>query len=176
MATTVSEGLLPEIEHEFSMTRKMLEQVPEDKLSWKPHEKSMTLGRLAGHVAEMPNWAFHTVNAESLDISPKADGAFEAHVMESRKDTLGKFDAWHAEALAALSTTSDEDWGETWSLTSQGRTLLSMPRRAILRTLVLNHMIHHRGQLSVYLRLNAVAVPGMYGPSADETGAFHASP
>lgn len=175
MATSVSARLLPEMEHEFSMTRKMLEQIPEDKLSWRPHDKSMTLGRLAGHVAEMPSWAFHALSADSLDLSPKADGSFEAHVMTSRADTLKKFDEWRSQALEALKKVNDEDFQTTWSLTSQGRTFLTMPRGAVIRSVVMNHMIHHRGQLSVYLRLNGVPVPGMYGPSADEAPGSSAS-
>lgn len=169
MGNSAAERLLPEVEHEFAMTRKMLEQIPEDKLSWKPHEKSMTMGRLAGHVAEMPSWAHHALSQDTLELSPKADGSYESHSMTSRADTLEKFDAWRSQAIEALKRTSDEDFQKIWSLTSQGKTFLSMPRGAVLRTVVLNHMIHHRGQLSVYLRLNGVAVPGMYGPSADES-------
>ena len=168
MAISVSERLLPEFEHEFSMTRKMLERVPENKLSWRPHEKSMTLGRLAGHVAEMPSWAAHTLTSDSYDIGPKEDGVNEAHSMTSRQDTLKKFDEWLAQAVTGLKKTSDEDFTKTWSLTANGQTLMSMPRGVVLRTIVMNHLIHHRGQLSIYLRLNDVAVPGMYGPSADE--------
>jgi uncharacterized damage-inducible protein DinB len=168
MSNSVSERLLPEVEHEFSMTRKMLERIPEDKLSWKPHEKSMSVGRLAGHVAEMANWATHTLTVDTFDISPKADGSYKSHSVTSRQDTLEKFDGWLAQAVGALKTMKDEDFDKTWTLTSQGHTFLSMPRGAVLRTVVMNHMIHHRGQLSVYFRLNDVAVPGMYGPSADE--------
>jgi uncharacterized damage-inducible protein DinB len=175
MGTSVSFRLLPEVEHEFAMTRKMLEQVPEEKLSWKPHNKSMTLGRLAGHVAEMPSWALHTLAHDSYDITPKADGSYDAHWMTSRDETLRKFDDWRTEALSSLKRASDEDFEKNWSLTSNGHTLLAMPRGAVFRTVVMNHMIHHRGQLSVYLRLNGVPVPGMYGPSADEDGAVQAS-
>src|SRR6201999_3477358 len=98
MGSSVSSRLLPEVEHEFGMTRKMLENIPEEKLSWKPHAKSMTLGRLAGHVAEMPAWALHTLSTDSLDISPKADGTYDAHTMTSRDETLKKFDEWRAQA------------------------------------------------------------------------------
>ncbi len=172
MQTSISSRLLPEMQHEFLQSRKMLEQVPEDKLSWRPHDKSMTLGRLAGHVAEMTSWAFHSLSTDVYDISPKEDGSFEAHSMKSRADTLQKFDEWRMQAIEALKETKDEDFETMWSLTSQGKTFLSMPRGAVLRSIVINHMIHHRGQLSVYLRLNGVAVPGMYGPSADEGRSF----
>jgi uncharacterized damage-inducible protein DinB len=170
MEMSVAGRLLPEVEHEFTMTRKILEQVPEDKLSWKPHEKSMTLGKLAGHVAELPNWGFHALAHDSYDVSPKEDGSYELHTMTSRADTLKKFDEWRSEAIAALKNVKDEDFEKTWSLTSQGQTWLSMPRGAVMRSVVMNHMIHHRGQLSVYLRLLGVPIPGMYGPSADEKG------
>lgn len=169
MGTSISAQLLPEVEHEFASTRKILEQVPDDKLAWKPHEKSMTLGRLAGHVAEMPSWMAHSLSGDSFDVSPKADGTYDVHFMTSRADTLQKFDEWKSQAIEALKKTPDEEFAKTWSLISQGKTVLAMPRAAVLRTIVLNHMIHHRGQLSVYLRLAGAKVPGMYGPSADDT-------
>ena len=165
---SISENLLPEFEHEMSNTRKMLERIPDDRLSWKPHEKSMSLGRLAGHVAEMSDWANHTLKFDSFDIKPREDGGYEAYTVRSREEALKQFDAWVAEATEALKNTSDEAFGQTWRLTSKGETWLSMPRGAVLRTIVMNHMIHHRAQLGVYLRLNEVSVPGMYGPSADD--------
>jgi uncharacterized damage-inducible protein DinB len=169
---TISRLLLPELEHEMANTRRILENIPEDKLAWKPHTKSMTMGRLAGHVAELASWGTHTLKLETLDISPKADGTYEAHVMTSRADTLAKFDAWVAEAKEALRETSDEDFQKNWSLTGSGQTYLSMPRIDVMRGMVLNHMVHHRGQLTVYLRLNDVRVPGMYGPTADDARTF----
>jgi uncharacterized damage-inducible protein DinB len=166
------EILLPEFEQEMANTRKVLERVPEDKLSWRPHDKSMTLGRLAGHVAELANWGTHTLTLDQLDLTPRADGSYESHTMTSREDTLQKFDAWVNEAKEALRSTSDDAFGKTWTLTAKGQTFLSMPRVAVLRGVVLNHMIHHRGQLTVYLRLTGVPVPGVYGPSADDPRPF----
>jgi uncharacterized damage-inducible protein DinB len=168
---SISEQLLPEFEHEMANTRKILERVPEDKLGWKPHEKSMSLGRLAGHIAELPLWAVHTLTVDSYDITPK-DGKYEAHEMTSRNETLANFDNWVSQAREALLGTPDEAYRKIWKLTGSGETYLEMPRGAVFRALVLSHMIHHRGQLSVYLRLNGVAVPGMYGPSADEMDVF----
>ncbi|MBV9267565.1 MAG: DinB family protein [Acidobacteriaceae bacterium] len=168
----ISEMVLPEFEHEMASTRKVLERIPEDKLGWKPHDKSMTMGRLAGHVAELANWGVHTLKLDQLDLSPRADGTYESHSMTTREDTLQKFDGWVAEAKEALRSTPDDAFNKTWTLTAKGQTFLSMPRGAVLRNVVLNHMIHHRGQLSVYLRLNGVPVPGMYGPSADEGSGF----
>jgi uncharacterized damage-inducible protein DinB len=166
---TISERLLPEFEHEMANTRKILERIPEDQLGWKPHEKSMSLGRLAGHTAEMARWATYTVKVDVLDLSSGVDGDIQGHVMTSRHDTLGKFDNWLTEAKAALAATPDEAYPQTWKLVSHGQTFLEMPRGVVLRSVVMNHMIHHRGQLSVYLRLLGVAVPGLYGPSADES-------
>jgi uncharacterized damage-inducible protein DinB len=169
---SIGERLLPEFESEMTSTRKILDRVPDDKLDWRPHDKSMSLGRLAGHIAELPTWATHTLSMDSLDISPKADGSYESHSMTSRADTLQKFDAWVADAKAALQAAPDEAFSKIWKLTSKGQTFLEMPKAAVLRSVVLNHMIHHRGQLSVYLRLLDTPVPGLYGPSADETNIF----
>jgi uncharacterized damage-inducible protein DinB len=172
---TISERLLPEFEHEMANTRRILEHIPEDNLTWRPHEKSMPLGRLAGHAAELASWAKHTLESDSHDITPDANGKYESHSMTSREETLEKFDQWVAEAKAALAATPDEAYGRTWKLTSQGKTFLEMPKGAVLRSVVINHMIHHRGQLTVYLRLLGQKVPGLYGPSADEMDAFAAA-
>ena len=160
--------LLPEFDQEMANTRKALERIPEDKMSWKPDPKSMTLGRLAGHVAELPNWAVMTVTTDSLDINPGGQRAFEALVATSRSQLLAEFDKNVASARAAIAGASDHDLMQDWQLLSDGQVILSMPKAAVLRTMVMNHIIHHRGQLMVYYRLNGVPVPGMYGPSADE--------
>lgn len=170
-SVNISERLLPEFDHEMSNTRTVLGCVPDDQLGFKPHEKSMTLGRLAGHVAEMPSWAAHTLQHEVLDITPNADGTNNAHTMTSKADTLHKFDQWCSEARSALLATPDQAYAQIWKLTGNGQTYLEMPRSVVLRNVVLNHMIHHRGQLSVYLRLLGRPVPGIYGPSADDQAA-----
>jgi uncharacterized damage-inducible protein DinB len=160
----ISETLLPEFDQEMANTRKILERVPEEKLTYKPHEKSMTLGRLAGHIAELPSWAAHTLKVEVLELQP-GQQTFSA---KSTGELLDKFDETRKEARELISRASDEDLRKTWTMNYAGKTILSMPRSAILRTVVMNHLIHHRAQLGVYLRLLDVEIPGMYGPSADE--------
>ena len=153
---------------EMAKTRVALERVPEDKFGWKPHEKSMTLGRLAGHIAEMPGWATPTIDTDSLDIAPVNGPKYETPKIESRKALLEMFDKNVKDARAAIERASDENLGQPWTLLGGGKTIFTMPRIAVLRSMVMNHIIHHRAQLGVYLRLNNVAVPGAYGPSADE--------
>lgn len=151
-------------------TRKTLERVPEDKFDWQPHEKSMTMGRLAIHLAEMPSWAVHTIEKDSLDIAPPGGEPYQPPKVDSRKDILEMFDKNIADARAAIAGVSDEELMKSWSLLHSGNTILTMPKIAVIRTLVLNHNVHHRAQLGVYLRLNDVPVPAIYGPSADEGG------
>lgn len=171
----ISEVLLPEFDQEMTNTRKLLECVPEDKWTWKPHEKSMPLGRLAGHVAELPSWAVNTIRQSSLDLTPAGGGpAFQPFIASSRKELVATFDKNVGEAREAIAGATDEHLRQIWSLIYRGQTVLSMPRAAVLRSVVMNHLIHHRAQLGVYLRLNDVAIPGMYGPSADEGKMFAA--
>ena len=161
---TISEMLLPEFDQEMANTRKLLERVPEDNWDYKPHPKSMALGRLAAHVAELPFWAKHTLSTESLDIKPGE----QPFTVTSKIELLEAFDNNVAEARNALAKASDADMAKTWTLSFAGKTIFSMTRSAVLRGSVMNHLIHHRAQLGVYLRLNDIAIPGMYGASADE--------
>ena len=160
--------LLPEFDREVANTRKTLERVPEEKFGWKPHEKSMTLGRLAGHLADMGSWATTTINSDSFDVAPPGAPPYEPPKMNTLQDVLARFDKNAAEARKAIAGASDENLGKPWSLLNGGKPIFTMPRIAVLRSMVMNHLIHHRAQLGVYLRLNNVPVPGMYGPSADE--------
>jgi uncharacterized damage-inducible protein DinB len=160
---TISEMLLPEFDQEMANTRALLECVPEEKFAWKPHEKSMALGRLASHIAEMPQWAAFAINQDKLELTPGTK-PFHAATKSELRDA---FSANVAAARAAIAGATDEHLGKTWSLIYGGKTVLSMPRAGILRTMVMSHIIHHRGQLGVYLRLNDIPIPGMYGPSAD---------
>lgn len=165
----IRDGILPEFDHEMATTRKVLERVPEGKPDYKPHEKSMTMDRLAGHVAELPGWAKETISQDSLDVRP-ADPA-KQHVplkMTSRKQLLDEFDKNVAKGRAAIAGASDEELMKPWSLIAGDKTVFTLAKVAVLRGFVMNHMIHHRAQLSVYLRLNNVPVPSIYGPSADE--------
>ena len=168
---SIAQMLLPEFDQEMASTRKLLQLVPDDKLDYKPHEKSMTLGRLASHVAEMPNWILTTITTDSLDLAPGMTG----YMASSRQEMLQRFDAQLAEARAALAGASDEDMGKMWTLSFGGNPIFTMPRASVVRISGMNHLIHHRAQLGVYLRLNEIAIPGMYGPSADEMKFWQAS-
>ena len=165
---TIGEAILPEYDHEMSTTRKTLERVPDDKFSWKPHEKSMTLGRLASHIAEFPQWAITTLQTETLELDPQQKGYQAA----SRAELLEKFDKEVVQARQAIASISDEDMFKIWTLKIAGKSVFEMPRAGCLRSMVMNHMIHHRGQLGVFLRLLEIPVPGAYGPSADDKTAF----
>ncbi|MGO9262514.1 MAG: DinB family protein [Bryobacteraceae bacterium] len=160
-----SQSLLPEFDAEMKNTRKILECVPDGKLDYQPHPKSMTLGRLATHVAELPTWTNITIDQDVLDMQP----GYKPHIAQSRAELLEIFDKAVAEARAKIEATSDEHWQKIWTFKFAGNTVLSMPRAAVMRSVIMNHMIHHRAQLGVFLRLNDVAIPGMYGPSADES-------
>lgn len=164
----ISGSLLPEFDHEMANTRKTLERVPEDKLDWKPHHKSWAMGGLATHISNLPSWAVFTINQDSLDLAPPGAEPFRLPEAKSRQEFLEMFDKNVADARAAIAGASDEHLFKPWSLLKGGNTLMTMPRVAVLRSFVMNHIIHHRAQLGVYLRLNDVPVPSIYGPSADE--------
>ena len=164
----ISEMLLPEFDQEMANTRKSLERIPEDKLDWKPHEKSMTLGRLSGHLAELAAWGTATLKQDTFDFQPPGAPPYQPLIPKSRKEVLDAFDKGAKESRAAIAESSDQHLMANWSLLSGGKTLMTMPRTAVLRGFVMNHIIHHRAQLGVYLRLNDVPVPSIYGPSADE--------
>ena len=159
-----SETLLPEFDEEMKNTRRLLECVPDGKFDYQPHSKSMTLGRLATHVAELPSWTTYTLDQEVLDLQPD----FKPALATSRAELLQIFDKGAAEAREKIAAATDEDWRKIWTFKYAGKTIMSMPRSVVMRSTIMNHLIHHRAQLGVYLRLNDVALPGMYGPSADE--------
>jgi len=165
----ISDALLPEFDQEMASTRKVLERCPESKFGWRPHTKSWTMAELATHVANLPDWANETLKKESLDYAP-ADGSqpYKRAAARSSQELLADFDKNVVSARAAIAETSDEGYAKLWTLLAAGEKIFSIPRIAVLRSFVFNHLIHHRGQLSVYLRLNDVPVPGLYGPSADE--------
>lgn len=165
----ISQALLPEFDHEMANTRKTLERVPEDKFGWKPHEKSMTLGRLASHLAEIPGWTGHALNQDSLDVNPPGGQQEQAANVASRKELLALFDKNVASARAAIAGAGDEVFGKPWTLLNGGKEVFTLPRAAVLRSFIMSHSIHHRAQLGVYLRLNNLPVPSIYGPSADES-------
>jgi len=162
---SLSSSFLGEFEHEMANTRKTLERVPTDKLAWQPHAKSMTLGRLASHISEMPVWAVRNIQMPEYDF---ATGGLLRTDLPSTQEIVEAFDKNVAAARDAISGASDEVLRENWTLRRGDRVVFAMPRLAVLRSMVLNHTIHHRGQLTVYLRLQDVPLPGLYGPSADE--------
>lgn len=164
----LSQALLPEFDQEMANTRATLERVPEDKFAWKPHQKSGTMGWLAGHLANLPSWAVTGINQDSLDLAPQGVPVQPLAPPKSRKELLAVFDKNVAEARAAIAAASDSHLMKPWTLLKSGQTVLTMPRIAVLRAFVMNHTIHHRAQLGVYLRLNNLPVPAIYGPSADE--------
>ena len=164
---SIAQSLLPEFDHEMATTRSLLERVPEDKASWTPHHKSMPLGRLSMHLANLPVWAVMTLNQTELDINPPGGPGYQQPSFTTRKALLDTFDTNVKTARAAIVETPDADFMVPWTLKDGGHVTLTMPRIAVLRSFVMNHQVHHRGQLSVYLRLNEVPLPMMYGPTAD---------
>ena len=164
----ISDMFLPEFDQEMTTARKTLERIPEDKLGWKPHEKSLTLGRLAGHVAELAGWAVPSLTQDSLDFAPPGQPPMQPTIATSRKQVLDIFDKNREESRKAIAGTSNDEFVKNWTLLRGGQTIMTMPKIAVLRSFCINHIIHHRAQLGVYLRLNDVAVPSVYGPSADE--------
>jgi len=167
----ISQALLPEFDHEMGNTRKTLERVPEDKFDWKPHEKSMPMGKLAIHLATLPGWTIQTLNENSLDVAPADGEPFKLPEANTTEEVLAMFDQNVASARAAIAEASDEQMMQPWTLLATGKTIFTLPRAAVLRGFVMSHSIHHRAQLGVYLRLNDVPVPSIYGPSAEE-GSF----
>ena len=160
----IKDALLTDFDHEMGTTRRLLERLPEDKLAWKPHDKSMSLGGLATHLSHIPHWAGTILNDLSFDLDEAPPNAGE---QTSRAAILGAFDAARATTRAWMDKT-DAEYNAPWTLKRGGQQIFSVPRVSAFRNFVLHHIIHHRGQLSVYLRLNDVAVPAIYGPSADE--------
>jgi uncharacterized damage-inducible protein DinB len=162
----IVDALLPEFDHEMATTRRLLDRVPEDKFSWKPHDKSMSLGQLAGHLANLPSWCSATLDVTVLDLDTIEDARPKAPT--SRAALLEEFDKKVAAARTKLTEATDPAFMAPWTLKKGDQVFFTMPRISAIRGFVMNHSIHHRGQLSVYLRLNDVPVPPMYGPTADE--------
>ena len=160
----IADSLLPEFDHEMTVTRKLLERVPEGQLAWKPHEKSMSLGQLAQHVATIPLWGDVTLSRTEFDLASEP----QAPPMAGRAEMLEAFDRHVAAARAALVGKGDGELMAPWALKRSGSTIFSMPRTAVWRSFVMSHLIHHRAQLGVYLRMHDVPLPSVYGPSADE--------
>jgi uncharacterized damage-inducible protein DinB len=160
-----AEMILPEFDQEMANTRKVLERVPDDKFNWKAHPKSNTIGWNANHLAEIPGWVEGTLTKDSWEIE-----GYQSPRLTTRQAVLDLFGRNVAAAHKAIAAAKDEEMGKPWSLLAGGKPLLTMPRSAVIRSFVLSHTIHHRAILCVYLRLNDIPVPGLYGPSADDPG------
>lgn len=163
----IAQGLIPEFEQEMAATRKVLENVPETKLSWQPHDKSMTLSRLAAHVAEIPGWTEQTLNHDELDIAPPGSEDYTPAETESVATLLQTLDDNAKKGRKIIEATSDETFMKPWTLKKGGESLFTAPRVGVMRRFVMNHLIHHRAQLTVYLRLAGAKVPQTLGPTAD---------
>jgi uncharacterized damage-inducible protein DinB len=168
---TIGQSMLPEFDEEMKNTRKVLERIPDEKWGWKPHEKSGTMGWLAAHVGTVPEWIAVTINTEELDYAPVNGPGYQPPKITNRKELLAEFDKASAAARTALASVSDQEIMKGWKLLAGGKEIFTLPRVACIRSMCMNHMIHHRAQLTVYFRLVGVPVPGVYGPSADEVQA-----
>jgi uncharacterized damage-inducible protein DinB len=166
----IAQTLLPEYDHEMAGCRKTLERIPDGQFGFRPHPKSFTLGELANHLATIPGWVAGTLATTELDFaSPEAKAQMPAPV-HTREALLALFDRGVAEGRRQLAATADSDFGVTWSGKQDGQVLFALPRIAVYRGFIMNHAIHHRAQVGVYLRLLDQPVPALYGPSADDAG------
>jgi len=161
----VIDTLKAEFDHEAQTTRKHFERLPEDKLDWRPHEKSFTAIALAAHITELVGWTDAIINRDGLDFDP---ATYKPYRATSAADLLRTFDDNVEKSKQALAAANDETLQQPWSFKVMGRVQFEKPKAAVIRDFALSHMIHHRGQFSVYLRLLNIPVPGSYGPSADE--------
>ena len=164
-AMFIGQMIASELKQEAVSTRKMLERIPADKFSWQPHEKSMSLVRLAGHIVEMVMWTDATLKQDELDF---AASDFKPKEYTDAAQLTADFDKNIAAALDTLTSTSNETFMQNWRLRNGEQIYFEMPKAAVMRSMVMNHIIHHRGQLAVYLRLLDIPLPSIYGPSADE--------
>lgn len=162
----IADVWLAEFDHEMATTRKVLERLPDDNWDYKPHPKSMSQKQLAVHLANIPSWAKMIMGQDELDMS----GPYTPPTAENLAELLAKFDAWRDEAREVVAAVEDEALLRDWTLKAGGQEVLRMPKLAVMRSFVFNHNVHHRAQLAVYLRLNDLPVPAIYGPSADEQG------
>lgn len=167
---SIAASLLPEFDHEMATTRRVLQSVPGDRFEWSPHPKSWTMGGLASHISNLPGLAVLTIQQDSLDIAPPRRPPYRGPVAESPAALLAQLDRNVAAAREAIRTASDEVLLAPWTLLAGGEEFFTLPRVGTLRSLVMSHLIHHRGQLSLYFRLADLPVPSIYGPTADAGG------
>ncbi len=165
---TYADTVLPESEQEMAKTRKVPERVPEDKLDWKPHPKSHTIGWNANHLSDLPGWGVLIATQSQFDFAPAGGERHQTPNLRTRREILENFDRNVTTMRKAIAEIKDEEMTKTWSLLSGGNPIFTMPRSVVMRSFVMNHVIHHRAILCVYYRLNDIPVPGMFGPSGDE--------
>ena len=163
----IKESILPEFDHEMGATRRLLERVPDADLTWAPHEKSYTLGQLAGHLANLPRWAMIACDSAFYDMAAAGEDG-RSKEPASTADVLRQFDANVTAARRRIEEQTDASLLSPWTLKQGDHEMFTIPKVAVLRSFVMNHMIHHRGQMTVYLRLRNVPLPSIYGPTADE--------
>ncbi|MBL0332500.1 MAG: DinB family protein [Chlorobiota bacterium] len=161
---SISSDFLAELRHESNTTKKLLELVPFDKAEWAPHEKSMKLGRLARHVADLPDWVNTTITTDELDFAKSDSKPFNP---QSNEELIAHFNEHLKKAVVALENSTDELLQNPWTMRQAERVFFTLPKQAVLRDMCFNHFIHHRAQLGVYLRMLDIPLPGSYGPSAD---------
>ena len=169
---SINQSFIMELQHEAANTHKILERIPTEKNDWKPHDKSMKLGNLVTHISDLPTWITMIMTTDELDL---ASINYKPVIAITTAQITETFDKNVKGALAALENGSDEDFGKLWTLRRGDHVIVAMPKAAVLRSMVLSHQYHHRGQLTVYLRLLDVPVPGLYGPSADDMIAMTAA-
>lgn len=163
---TLRDSVLAELDAEMAATRRLLDRLPEAAFGWKPHEKSMSLGGLATHLAELPHWGRAILERDGYDLV--RDSAGHAVEKTTRAEVIEVFDRHAADVRRTLVALTDAQLAAPWSLTRNGDTIMSLPRLSALRRFLVNHLVHHRGQLTVYLRMQNVPLPPLYGPTADE--------
>jgi uncharacterized damage-inducible protein DinB len=166
----IGQSMIPEFDMEMANTRTVLERIPDALLDWKIHDKSNTIGWVANHLADIPAWVNMAISHESLDVEPVAGQPYKSPAEQTAEAIIALFDRNIAPARTLLESVEDTTLLQSWKLLKQGEEILEMPRLAVLRTWVLNHSIHHRAHVCVYLRVNDIPVPGLYGPSADDPG------
>lgn len=166
---SLSAAMVAEWDHETANTRRMLERVPWDRCAWRPHAKSYSMEQLARHLAHLVGWPAGILESDALDLASPAAAAMVPPQPHSTADLLASFERNAAASRAAMAGATPHALGQMWTLRHGARVILSLPRAAVIRSMAMNHAVHHRAQLGVYLRLNDLPVPGMYGPSADES-------
>ena len=164
---TIAQMLVAEFDHEMATTRTLLERVPENAAEWKPHTKSMSMGHLASHIASMPGWVDQILTESELDFATPAGAKLATPKFESTAALVEMFDRNVQAARSRIGATSDAEMGVPWALRNGEHRIFAMPRVGVVRSFIMSHLIHHRGQLSVYLRLRDVPLPSIYGPTAD---------